>query len=85
MEIQIEEILTSLCGRNKLDENIQARLNVLLVDKIIDQDDYNIILKTIRHALLDEDIRTALLKYNEDLDTHLKEQTYKVLKEIYFL
>lgn len=78
----VEELFHSLSGLEYLNENIKARLNVLLVDEIINENDLSNMTQTINNIIVSKDIDGALKSFN-NLDTHIREQTFAVLMDVY--
>lgn len=81
--MDIQELFEALAGQKHLSKRVEARLNVLLVDGIIDDEDYEEALNTILHVVMDNDIESGLHDFNNH-DTHIRDQIYKVMNDLYF-
>jgi len=83
--MEIIELFESLSGRYHLEENFKARLNVLVVDRYIGEDDSEKMMQVIRHAIIDGKVEAAMEAYEWELDTHTREETFKVVEDVYWI
>lgn len=81
--MEIKELFEALAGQQHLYKRMTARLYVIFVDEIIDERDYEEALTTMSHVVMDNDVESGLHDFYLH-DTHIRDQIYKVLNDLYF-